>query len=156
MRSYNWISWGACVCSLCLSPRGIPFQVALVVKNSPANAADIRDVGPIPWLGRSSGGGHGNPLQYSCLENPMDSGAWWTTAHGVPKSQTQLKWPSMQAQRNPQGADPCHRKPGSRLSFSSHLRPHHQWSTPHSLPPGVLSAGSHPLEWNTGKTAWCL
>ena len=50
-------------------------QVALVVKNSPANAGDIRDTGFIPGLGRSSGGGKGNPLQYSCLGNPVDRGA---------------------------------------------------------------------------------
>ena len=53
------------------------FQVALVVKNPPANAGDVRDMGSIPRLGRSPGGGHGNPLQYSCLENPMDRGVWW-------------------------------------------------------------------------------
>ena len=51
-------------------------QVALVVKNMPANARDIRDVGSIPGSGRSPGGGLGNPLQYPCLENPMDRGAW--------------------------------------------------------------------------------
>ena len=50
-------------------------QVALVVKNPPANAGDIRDMGSIPGLGRSPGGRYGNPLQYSCLENPMDKGA---------------------------------------------------------------------------------
>ena len=44
-----------------------------------------------PWSGRSPGGGHGNPFQYSCLENPMDRGAWWTTVYRVAKSQTQLK-----------------------------------------------------------------
>ena len=49
-------------------------QVALVVKNPPANAGDLRDVGSVPGLGRSPGGGHGNPLQYSCLENPKDRG----------------------------------------------------------------------------------
>ena len=63
-------------------------QVALAVKNSPPSAGDIRDVGPIPGSGRSPGGGHGNPLQYSCLENPMDRGAWWATDHGVEKSWT--------------------------------------------------------------------
>ena len=47
-----------------------------MVKNPPANSGDIRDVGSIPGLGRSPGGGYGNPLQYSCLENPMDRGAW--------------------------------------------------------------------------------
>ena len=63
-------------------------QVVLVVKNPPANSGDIRDEGSIPGSGRSPGGGHGNPLQYSCLKNPMDRGAWWV--HGVAKSQTQL------------------------------------------------------------------
>ena len=61
-----------------------------MVKNLPANAGDIREVGSIPGLGRSPGGGHGNPLQYSCLENPMDRGAWWVTSEGA-KSQIQLK-----------------------------------------------------------------
>ena len=63
-------------------------QVVLVVKNPPINAIDIRDTGSIPGSGRSPGEGNGNPLQYSCLENPMDRGAWWATAHGVTKSQT--------------------------------------------------------------------
>ena len=49
---------------------------------------DSRDTGLIPGSGRSPGGGHGNPLQYSCLENPMDRGAWWATVHGVAKSRT--------------------------------------------------------------------
>ena len=59
-----------------------------MVKNMPANAQDIRDVGLIPGLGRSPGGGHGNRLQYSCLENSMDSGAWKVTVHRVAKSWT--------------------------------------------------------------------
>ena len=62
-----------------------------MVKNLPANAGDTRDVGLIPGLGRSPGGGHGNPLQYFCLENPRDRGAWQATVHGVAKSQTRLK-----------------------------------------------------------------
>ena len=57
----------------------------LVGKNPPANAADVRDMGSIPGSGRSLGGGHNNPLQYFCLENPMDRRAWWATAHGVTK-----------------------------------------------------------------------
>ena len=65
-------------------------QVALVVKNPPADVGDVRDVGSIPELGRSPGEGNGNPLQYTFLENPMDRGAWWATVHGVAKSQTQL------------------------------------------------------------------
>ena len=60
-------------------------QVALVVKNLLANAGDIKEVGSIPGSGRSPGGGHGNPLQYSCLENPMDREAWRATVHGVTK-----------------------------------------------------------------------
>ena len=56
--------------------RYLVFQVVLVLKNSPANAGDVRDLGSIPALGRSPGGGHSNPLQYSCLENPMDRGVW--------------------------------------------------------------------------------
>ena len=54
----------------------------------PANAGDIRDSGSIPVLGRYPGGGHGNPLQYSCLQNPMDTGAWPANVHGVTESQT--------------------------------------------------------------------
>ena len=50
------------------------------------NLGDVRDAGSIPGSGRSPGGGHGHPLQYSCLENPMDRGAWWDTVHGVAKS----------------------------------------------------------------------
>ena len=57
-----------------------------MVKNLPASAEDIRDVGSIPGLGGSPGEGHGNPLQYSCLENPMDREAWWATILGVAKS----------------------------------------------------------------------
>ena len=57
--------------------RGWASQVTLVVKNLPANAGDIRDAGSIPGSGRSLGGGYGNPLQYSCLENTMDRGEWW-------------------------------------------------------------------------------
>ena len=66
-------------------------QVAVVIKNPPASAGDIRDVGSIPGLGRTPKGGHGNPLQYPCLENPMDRGAWRATVHRVAKSRTRLK-----------------------------------------------------------------
>ena len=64
--------------------------MALVIKNPPASAGDIKDVGSIPGFGRSPGGGHGNPLQDSCLENPMDRGAQQATVHGVTKSRTRL------------------------------------------------------------------
>ena len=65
--------------------------MALVVKNLPANAGDLRDAGSILGLGRSTGGGHGNLFQYSCQENPMDRGAWWATVHGVAQRRTRLR-----------------------------------------------------------------
>ena len=68
-----------------------------MVKILPASAGDIRDRGLIPVSGSSPGRGHGNPLQNSCLEDPMDRGAWWVTVHMVTKSQTWLKWLSTQA-----------------------------------------------------------
>ena len=61
-----------------------------MVKNLPASAGDVRDTGSIPGSERSPGGGHGNPLQYSCLENPMDGAAWRTAVHGAVKSWTRL------------------------------------------------------------------
>ena len=64
------------------------FPGASVVKNPPVNAGDTGHAGLIPGLGRCLGGGHGSPLQYSCLENPIDRGAWWATLHGVAKSWT--------------------------------------------------------------------
>ena len=57
--------------------------MVLAVKNVPANERDIRDAGLIPELGISPGKGNGNPLQYSCLKNPMDKGAWRATVHGI-------------------------------------------------------------------------
>ena len=68
-----------------------------VVKNQPAKAGDVKDAGSIPGLGRSPGGENGHPLQYSCLENPMDGGAWWATVHGVTESRTQHKQLRMHA-----------------------------------------------------------
>ena len=77
----------------CFGGRNIPnktrtSQVALVIKNTSANAGDIRDVSLCPGSGRSPEGGHGNPFQYSCPENPMDRGAWLATVHRTAKSQT--------------------------------------------------------------------
>ena len=68
----------------------VGFLGSAVVKNPPASAEDARDVGSIPGLGRSSGGGNANPLRYSCLENSMDRGALQATVDGVSKSRTQL------------------------------------------------------------------
>ena len=67
------------------------FQVVLVVKNPLANSGDIRDPVCVPGSGRSPGERKGNPLQYSCLENPMDTGAWQAAGHQIAKSWTQLK-----------------------------------------------------------------
>ena len=64
--------------------------MVLVVKKLPASVGDIRDTGLIPGLARPPGVGHGNPLQYSCLENPMDSGAWRAIVHEVAESRTRL------------------------------------------------------------------
>ena len=66
-------------------------QVALVAKILPASTGDVRDMGSILELGRSPGEGHRNPLQYSCLENPMDRGTWQATVHRITQSWTQLK-----------------------------------------------------------------
>ena len=73
------------------------FQVVLVVKNLYANAGNVRDMNLIPGSGRSPGEGRGNPLQYSCLQNPLDRGAWQATVHWVAKSWRRLKQLSMQA-----------------------------------------------------------
>ena len=80
--------------------------MALVVKNPPANAGEIRDVGLIPGLGRSPGGGHGNPLQDSCLEHPMDRGARRSTVDRVAKSRTRLKPLSTHAFTFPKALSP--------------------------------------------------
>ena len=74
------------LCFLCHVSLGFPG--ALGVKNPSANVGDLRDVGSIPGLGITLGEGNGNPLQYSCLEDPTERGAWWATVHGVSQSQT--------------------------------------------------------------------
>ena len=70
---------------------GFPSGGSVVEKKSTRSAGDSRDVGSIPGLGRPLGGGHGTPLQCSCLENPVDRGAWRATVHGVTQSLTRLK-----------------------------------------------------------------
>ena len=74
-----------------------------MVKNLPANVGDGKDVGLIPGAGRCPGGGHGNPLQYSCLEGPRDGGAWWAAIYGVAQSRTRLKRLSKQARSQEEG-----------------------------------------------------
>ena len=73
----------------CNHIKGLPWWLS--GKESVCNAGAAQDVGLIPGSGRFPGGENGNPPQYSCLENPMDRGAWWATVHGVTKSQTRLK-----------------------------------------------------------------
>ena len=93
----NYMGLGSCVLGLggrdqyilfLLSQSSWASQVALVVKNSPDNAGDLKDEGSIPGSGRFPREGNGNPLQYSCPENPMDRGAWRATVHRVTKSWT--------------------------------------------------------------------
>ena len=80
--------WSNLALLLLLSPLLMGFPGGSVVKNPPANAGDAGDFDP--WIRKIPGGGNDNPLQYSCLESPMDRGAWWVTVHGVSKSQTWL------------------------------------------------------------------
>ena len=87
-----------CMCSRCVLSHLRVYiyicrasQAVLVVKNLSASAGDAGDPAPIPELGRSPGEGNSNPLQDSCLENPMDRGAWWTIVHGVAKTRARLK-----------------------------------------------------------------
>ena len=92
-RQTQW----ACICACAhththTQVRSWASQVALEVKNQSASAGEVRETGSIPQSGRSPGGHHGNPLQYSCLENPMDGEAWQAMVHRVAKSWTRLKW----------------------------------------------------------------
>ena len=81
-RNPGWVSY--------IGIKGQGFPDSSVVNNLPANAGKTGDVGSIPVLGISHRGGNGNPLKYSCLENPRDRGAWWSAIRGVTKSRTQL------------------------------------------------------------------
>ena len=90
MSSALWVSMKSLVHEQTRNPETnsqlcVHTQVTLVVKNLLANIGDLRDVSAIPGWGTSPGGGHSNPLQYPCLENPVDRGAWWATVHGVTK-----------------------------------------------------------------------
>ena len=76
------------ICQIVKQQLSLDSQATVVVKNLPANAGDLKDVGLIPGSGRSSGEGNGNPIQFSCLENPLDTGAWWATVHRVAQSWT--------------------------------------------------------------------
>jgi len=140
-------------------------RAELVVENLPDSAGDAGDVGLIPGSERSPEGGHGNPLQYSCLENPMDRGAWQATVHRVAKSQTWLEWfstPSSSVfhtkKSSISGLDIPHSKPPSPRSKPTliHCPPLSillwagKWDiwavSPYSLPSGLqllLASGEH-------------
>ena len=117
--------------------RTLASQVALVVKNPPASARDVRDTGSTPGWGRSPGEGDGNPLQYSCLENPIDRGAWWATVRGVAESRTRLKQLSTQSistlKTSARATEPRGLLPAFRKSENCH--------PPGQEPEKILSAG---------------
>ena len=109
-----------------------------MVKNLPANAGDLRDMGLIPGSGRSLGGWNGNPLQYSCLENSMDRGAWRASVHEEAQRWTWLKWLSMQVRR-------C----WDRLGKNVGLR---QMSYAYNSPAGILSSRSYSTLTNACRS----
>ena len=118
--------------------------MALVVRNPTANAGDLRDMGSIPRWKIPWRRGHGNPLQYSCLENPMDRGAWWATVHGVTQSQTQLSnWGLYvyEPQLNPEGPQSqfSQKDPQVSLSLASQK---------------ALQAHRHLLDTTSDKDSW--
>ena len=124
------------------------FQVALMVKNLPVNAGDIRDIDLISGSRRSPGGGHGNPFQYSFLENSMDRGGcplsiacspWQATVHGVAKSRTQLKRLSMHTWSFHFYWVPSH-------FFHGSLMPSNMWDTWQSVPQNALPSESQVLK----------
>ena len=89
-KTMHWVILMVCVGNFDNLPETRALQVGLVVKNPPVNAGDARDTGLVPGLGRSPGQENGNSLQYSCLGNSRDRGAWWATVHATTMSQTQL------------------------------------------------------------------
>ena len=90
----DFVAWGSFASSVgnlvILRKLSFPwgFPGGTVIKNLPANAGDTRDTSSMLGLGRSTGGGHGHPLQYACLENPIDRGAWWVSLEGLKESET--------------------------------------------------------------------
>ena len=108
-----------------------------MVKNPSANTGDLRDSVSVPGSGRSPGEGHGNPLQYSCLENPMDGGGWWATVHGVARSRSRLSDFTFTFHFHEMGKETA--------THSSVLA----WRIPGTAEPGgLLSMGSHRVEHN--------
>ena len=124
--------------------------MALVVKNPPTNAGETRDEGLIPGLGRSPWGRHGNPLQYSCLENPMDTGVWWAAVHRVQKSWKGLKGLGTHAHTSIRKGD-CYAKPGFlQISTTNIWGQRRQWHPTPVLLPGK----SHGWRSLVGCSPW--
>ena len=126
-------------------------QVMLVVKSLSANAGDIRDKGSIHGLGRSPGGGHGNPLQYSCLENPMDKGAWQVKVYRVTKSWTQWKWLSTHARGNQTAPEKGQKGPGG---WTEEYGPGVPGARQLLKWPGVVSEAALNITWD-GQPVSC-
>ena len=126
-------------------------QGALVIRNLPASAVDIRDTGSIPGSGRSLGEGNGNPLQHSCLENPMDRGAWRATVHGVAKSQMKLKRLSTHAQWQDSPVTLLHKKNHAKkriyyvVAFTHNSRTSKQEVNTDESSHGEVGVGRHRL-----------
>ena len=125
-------------------------QVALEVKNPPVNARDIKDYGLIPGLGRSSGEGHGNPLQYSCLENPMGRGVWMSTVYRVAKSWIRLRQLSTHMHEHTQ--DPSQNETLQVISLEhlplvSLIQP----KVLQLLPPLSMLSLNAPIPWTIGS-----
>ena len=93
------------------------------MKNPPANPGDLRDLDLIPEFGKSPGGGHGNALQYFCLENPKDRGAWWVLVHGVAEGWTRLSNKACMQAPERQPLDPWNLLPDNSVCFPGGLRP---------------------------------
>ena len=137
------------------------FQLTPVVKNPPPSAGDTRDAGLIPELRKAPGGGNGNPLHYSCLENSMGTGGWWATIHRVAKSQTWLSTHMQKYQITQQIYDTIY-SPAAAAAKSLQSCPTLcdpiDGSPPSSPVPGILQA--RILEWvaisfsNTWKWKW--
>ena len=103
-----------------------------MVKNLPDNTRDTGAVGSVPGLGRSPGGGHGNPLQYSCLVNPMDRGAWQATVHGVVRSWTQLKRLSMHTCSKANQKNPTSQKGSPLAEKGEFIDTNNSWDSVHT------------------------
>ena len=129
-----------------LSKKKKASQVALVVKNLPVNAGDARDAG---WISGSPGEGDGNPLQYSCLENPMDREAWQATVHGVAKSWTRQQWSTQNIKQN-KYCNQCN-KEFIKKRLKNWLKTQHSENEHHGIQSHHFMANRWGNSGNTGR-----